>query len=146
MRFGVRGSLTPISGTPVNLPLADFSPSNDVTGDGIYMAAFTPSQIGEYSITITAQGTSPSGIPFSRTAVSSLLVIDSAAIIQSSADRLVDDNADTKIDRLVLDFADFLSTTPSIWATIHKSCHGSAVVPGVLIGLLELSQNVEEDL
>jgi hypothetical protein len=56
---------------PVNVTLADSGSYDAVAGDGIYTGTFTPSDLGDYVVMVTATGTSTSGLQFVRTASTS---------------------------------------------------------------------------
>jgi hypothetical protein len=91
---------TEASGAPVLLDLTD---SDGTAGDGIYSATFVPYRVAEYQVTVTATGTASTGAAFSRLAGASFAVNAPLAALQTLTEHLVDDNSDSKFDRLVLD-------------------------------------------
>jgi hypothetical protein len=83
------------------ITLADSGQFDAATGDGIYTGTFVPPGPGIYSATITATGTSLSGLSFSRKASTTFRVDPSTANFTSFQDQVFDDDGNGLFDRLV---------------------------------------------
>ena len=71
---------------PISFALTDSGAYDEATGDGIYTGTFTPSVKGNYTVYMTASGTSSSGAAFSRTATAAFQVSDPLARIGALSD------------------------------------------------------------
>ena len=86
---------------PVSVTLADSGDYDDAPGDGLYSGAYVPDTPGDYLAGMSVTGTSLSGVPFSRSAVTPFTVVPPLAQITSFQDALRDDTGGGKFDRLV---------------------------------------------
>jgi hypothetical protein len=72
----------------------------DADGDAVYTLTFVPAQPGEYQVNARATATD-AGVPYARTAGGRFLVVSQAGTLDGSFhDRSIDDDADTRIDRI----------------------------------------------
>jgi hypothetical protein len=87
---------------PSTVTLADSGTYDVQSGDGVYSGAFTPTVAGNHVALLKTTGTSPEGVPFSRTAVSQFTVSAPLASFASIQSALLNNSATGMVGQLVV--------------------------------------------
>ena len=90
-----------LTADPPVIPLVDFGPYDSAAGDGLYTGSYTAASAGNFLVVVRTTGSAPSG-NYSRTATAAFNVVQPRASFASFSDAGVDDDANGKPDRIVV--------------------------------------------
>lgn len=134
----------PQSGPAIDLTLRDDGgPGDDAAGDGLYSGQFIPITTGGYTASALITGTS-AGIAFTRHAATTFSVIpQNSKLTGAIADQGVDDDSDTRFDRVAIDLETNTTRAGKYRAFVHlKTTNGQQLVRSAEANLIAGMQNL----
>jgi len=119
-------------GAVTQIALTDSGPYDTQSGDGVYSGAFTPTTPGRYVALLTTTGNSNSGVPFSRTAVSTFTVTAPLASFSSIQSVWQTDPASGLVEQLAVTATVSVQTAGNYEFSISlKASNGSSLLQKV---------------